>query len=495
MQHYSLRPANSFIGGSLHDLNTADSNPGEIEGISDVDRDPVNEDSLDNDDDESNSVVTPLLPLLADCVHDSYRNSIPLHGVGVDDDRSALEHSGRSPSPSYNILTHEGVSFSQWMFLTSWSAFILVSMSTSLSKLGTDVSPIETARARFLQIIIDHFIDEHVIEAAETSDVGCYQGNEKANKRKQREIQYEGDHRFALPLMYVANLYETLVNDVNVRLASLDGIREKNIGVALETAGGLYRRLAKKFPPKGSCSFRRRELATSLATRTRFPELVVQEEKRVRFVVVNGLSIIEKPNNIGIDDADWFKRLTGRHEVAISARDYKFYSPRHKYKRGASHSLTNIPGLNAISVTESSSQVANAIGFRPVNESQSHHEPSPKHHVQQSPQPTYHPLHQAHHQNIQQSQHSTHFSHLHQCPHPSHVPDLSHQHQTQTIPPHLTCLQSLSGSNLGGCLHILPTSPAKFCDECGTPYFRETSKFCSECGTKRGTNVSKVETD
>lgn len=124
-------------------------------------------------------------------------------------------------------------------------------MSTSLSKLGTDVSPIETARARFLQIIIDHFIDEHVIEAAETSDVGCYQGNEKANKRKQREIQYEGDHRFALPLMYVANLYETLVNDVNVRLASLDGIREKNIGVALETAGGLYRRLAKKFPPKG----------------------------------------------------------------------------------------------------------------------------------------------------------------------------------------------------------------------------------------------------
>lgn len=47
-------------------------------------------------------------------------------------------------------------------------------------------------------------------------------------------------------------------------------------------------------------------MATSLATRTRFPELVVQEEKRVRFVVVNGLSIIEKPNNIGIDDADWY---------------------------------------------------------------------------------------------------------------------------------------------------------------------------------------------
>jgi hypothetical protein len=30
-----------------------------------------------------------------------------------------------------------------------------------------------------------------------------------------------------------------------------------------------------------------------------------------------------------------------------------------------------------------------------------------------------------------------------------------------------------------------PPSPAKFCDECGAPYLRETSKFCSECGSKR----------
>lgn len=59
----------------------------------------------------------------------------------------------------------------------------------------------------------------------------------------------------------------------------------------------------------GPCSFRRRELATSIATRTRFPELVVQEEKRVRFVVVNGLSIIEKPSSINIDDAEWYDSL------------------------------------------------------------------------------------------------------------------------------------------------------------------------------------------
>lgn len=57
--------------------------------------------------------------------------------------------------------------------------------------------------------------------------------------------------------------------------------------------------------PIGSCTYKRRELATSLETRTRFPELVIQEEKRVRFVVVNGLDIVEKPNNMPIEDAEW----------------------------------------------------------------------------------------------------------------------------------------------------------------------------------------------
>lgn len=79
----------------------------------------------------------------------------------------------------------------------------------------------------------------------------AHSGHEKLNKRRSLEVQYEGDPRFALPLMYVANMYETLVNDVNIRLASLNGLREKTIGVALEAAGGLYRRLAKKFPRKG----------------------------------------------------------------------------------------------------------------------------------------------------------------------------------------------------------------------------------------------------
>lgn len=116
-----------------------------------------------------------------------------------------------------------------------------------------DVSPIESVRARFLQIVVDHFIDDHVIEVTDSeADYAAQSEQDKLNKRKTREAQYEGDPNFALPLMYIANMYESLVNDVNIRLASLNGIREKTIGVALEAAGGLYRRLAKKFPKKGT---------------------------------------------------------------------------------------------------------------------------------------------------------------------------------------------------------------------------------------------------
>lgn len=41
-------------------------------------------------------------------MHESYRNSLPLHGVGVDDDRSSLDNNGSSRSP-YDILTIEGI--------------------------------------------------------------------------------------------------------------------------------------------------------------------------------------------------------------------------------------------------------------------------------------------------------------------------------------------------------------------------------------------------
>lgn len=447
VQHYNLRSANSFIGSSLHDLNTVDARPGDIQGITAdvVDRDAaVTDDSLDNDDDDSGAV---------DCMHESYRDSLPLHTVGVEEDRSSLENNGSSRGP-YDILTIN------------------------------DISPIEAARARFMQIIVDHFIDDHVIEVADSeADYNGQSGQDKLNKRKSREVQYEGDPRFVLPLMYVANMYETLVNEVNIRLASLNGIREKTIGVALEAAGGLYRRLAKKFPKKGPCTFKRRELATSIETRTRFPELVIQEEKRVRFVVVNGLVIVDKPNSVPIDDAEWFKRLTGRDEVAVSARDYKFYSPRHKYRRVASNPVSNIPGLPTFPGTDTSPTMASAQGFRTVNEPQNQQATPSKHHMQSLSQ--FHPIHQNHHQPIHQTQHSAHFSHSHQCGPPSHLPEIPHGHQSPTIPQHMACLQPITGGHVSGRLHVLPTSPAKFCDECGAPYLRETSKFCSECGGKR----------
>lgn len=386
-----------------------------------------------------------------DCLHGSYSSSLSLHGVRVDDEHSALENSSRPPS-HINILTPQ------------------------------DVVPIEIARSRFLDIIIDHFIGQNVIEVGEPSLYDSILASNRINKRKQQEVQYEGDPRFALPLMYIANLYESLVSDVNARLASLTGSREKTMGVALEAAGGLYRKLTQKFPKKGNCSFRRRELATSNATKTKFPELVVQEEKRVRFVVINGLVIIERPNNMRMQDAEWFKRLTGRNEVAISSRDYKFYSPRHKYRRTL-QPVFDIPGTSVLSEDETSPLVCSSE-FRPPFEMQNQHESSSKRHIEQiESQPYLHFLDQAEHDNIQQNQHSSQFPPIHPCASSSQLSDNPQQHQSY-LSPHLSSMQA-GHSHLGGRSNILPSSPAKFCDECGSPYLRATSKFCSECGTKR----------
>ncbi|GFS43089.1 hypothetical protein Acr_00g0083530 [Actinidia rufa] len=305
VQHYNLRSANSYIGGSLHDLNTVDGRPEEVDGH--VDRDT--EDGLDNDG-ESSAVVSAMFP-----------------------SKTAFTN-------------HTGVLYRFTMY-------------RRLKIQGQD----------FWTLLWSTFINSHVIEVPDTeADYTAQSIQDKLNKRKLREMHYEGDSRFVLPLMYVANMYETLVNEVNIRLSSLNGFHGKTIGVALEAAGGLYRKLAKKFPRKGTCIFKRRELATSLETRTRFPELVMQEEKRVRFVVVNGLSIVEKPTNTRIDDAEWFKRLTGRNEVGVSARDYKFYSPRHKYRRVTSNSVPSIPGLPTFPGTDNSSTMATGQGYHSVNE-------------------------------------------------------------------------------------------------------------------------------
>ncbi|XP_062113016.1 uncharacterized protein At2g02148 isoform X6 [Humulus lupulus] len=334
VQHFGMRSAaNSYISSPLHDLNTVDSRPAaDIKSISDVDPDAVTEDSLENDDD-SNAVVS-------ECMHESYRNPLQLHSVGVDEERTSLENNGPARGP-YDILTIEG-----------------------------------------------------------------------------------------------------------------------------------------------SCTFKRRELATSLETRTRFPELVIQEEKRVRFVVVNGLDIVEKPNSMSMDDAEWFKRLTGRNEVAVFARDYKFYSPRHKFRRVASSSVSNIPGLPSFPGNDNSSVLTTAQGFRTVGEPQAQQQTPCKHHLQPLlQQPQFHPVHH-HNQPMHQSQHATQYSQNHQCAPTSQLPEIGHAHHSPTLSQHIACLQPLT-SHVGGRLHVLPSSPAKFCDECGAQYLRETSKFCSECGAKR----------
>ncbi|XP_056849580.1 uncharacterized protein At2g02148 isoform X2 [Raphanus sativus] len=434
VQHYNLGSADSYIGSSLHDLNSVDGPPRDIDGggggiIA------HEGDSLDNDGHSSS----------ANCMHESYTNTLQIHDNGVEEGGTNMENKEPSGS-SYNMLTIE------------------------------DVSPIESARGRFLQIILDYFISQHVVEVCENKrDHEADPGSNKANKRKSDDTRYEGDPSFALPLMYIANLYETLVGEANVRVASLNGIREKTLGVALEAAGGLYRKLTKKFPKKGTCMYRRRELATSLETRTRFPELVTHGgEKRVRFVVVNGLDIVEKPDGILIEDAEWFKRLTGRNEVAVSASDYKFYCPRHKHRR--THSSTcSIQGLPTFPGMDQQ-------GFRSVSEDQSQqqqHTPSPSKHHMSSLSPQFHQsIHQSHHhhhqhQSIYQNQHFP--GQNHQCD-----PELSQsQHQSPSISQHMACLQPITGG------HVMATGPAKFCDQCGAQYLRETSKFCSECGAKR----------
>ncbi|KAF8769044.1 hypothetical protein HU200_006964 [Digitaria exilis] len=382
-------------------------------------------------------------------MHGSFSSSLSLNGVRVDDEQSALDNSSRPSSP-FDILTPQ------------------------------DVLPIEVARSKFLDLIVNYFISEHVVEVVECTGLECSQMDDKSSKRKQHGVRYEGDPRVASPLMYIANLYETLVSDVNMRLVSLIGFREKTIGLALEASGGLYRKLTQRFPKKGPCSFKRRELATSHATRTKFPELVAQEEKRVRFVVINGLTVIERPDSMRMEDAEWFKRLTDRSEVAICSSDYKFYSPRHKLRRSPQAPF-DIPETSALAEDENSTLVCSS-GFRPPNEMQNQHQSTSKRHIEQlENQPYLHLFHQAEDETIQQVQQCTQFPPIHQAPHLSDNP----QHQQQIyLSQHISCLQ-VGQNHLGGRMHIIPTSPAKFCDECGSPYLRATSKFCSECGTKR----------
>ncbi|KAH9561653.1 hypothetical protein CY35_05G033600 [Sphagnum magellanicum] len=397
--HYD---AESLAGDALHDLNTVDSRNAHVDAILDADRGVATGDDLENDNDSASA---------GDCGPHSYAD-IGLEEVdGPNLEQSLPLNNDGSQSP-YGVLTIN------------------------------DVIPIESTRARFLQLIIDNFITYHIIPVPESPDMNYL---DKSKKRKSRDSQYEGDPRYLLPLTFVANLYETLIREVNLRLATVEGLHEKTFGVALEAAGGLYRRLIKKYPKSGeSMTFKRREMASALEARTKFPQLVTGEEKRVRFVVVHGLELVERPN-IPPDDAEWFKRLTGRHDVQVCESDYKYFAARVKHRRAPQHSLSSLPVLSPFVISEPGTV-----------------------------QP--HPLQQQHENLVQHQQHT-----------PTHV--LQHlQHTKNHTPqtsPHVSRQLESSAMQNGIMVVAQPAGPPKFCDECGMPYIRETSKFCSECGTKR----------
>ena len=128
--------------------------------------------------------------------------------------------------------------------------------------LRVHVSPIESGRARFLQIIVDHFIsDPTALILVPTLPIIIF------------VVVYKSELRYLF--------YYFLIMKSELFLAFIVYIF-----------------------PTGPCTYKRRELATSLETRTRFPELAIQGEKRVCFVVVNGLDIAEKPDGMPRDEAE-----------------------------------------------------------------------------------------------------------------------------------------------------------------------------------------------
>jgi pentatricopeptide repeat domain-containing protein 1 len=425
-------------------LNTIDSRNPEIDNITDTDRDAPTGDELDNDEDSTSG---------GECGQPEYGN-LALQRVENPEQTMSMDNEGsRSP---YGVLTLN------------------------------DVIPIESTRARFLQLIIDFFITYHVVPAAEMPEGNSYSPNGKeksSKKRKNREAQYEGDSRYLLPLTFVANLYETLIREINQRLATVEGLQEKTFGVALEAAGGLYRRLVKKFPKSESedsvqssncfptspntllnTTFKRREMASALEARTKFPQLVTGEEKRVRFVVVHGLELVERPN-LTPEDAEWFKRLTGRHEAQIYESDYKFFAARVKHRRPPQHNLSSMSMMQPYPGSEPSANLS------PPQLRQQAFEP---HVMECQPYASRDPgVLQPH---LIQHQH-----------HQQHSPHVQHQHVQHTghTPPHMP--RDLDATGMHGPIVVQhqPTGPSKYCDECGSAYYRETSKFCSECGTKR----------
>lgn len=70
-------------------------------------------------------------------------------------------------------------------------------------------------------------------------------------------------------------------------------------------------------------------MASALEARTKFPQLVTGEEKRVRFVVVHGLELVERPN-LSPEDAEWLAFLM-QQEVHCTRCSESSFNSLHYY--------------------------------------------------------------------------------------------------------------------------------------------------------------------
>lgn len=74
---------------------------------------------------------------------------------------------------------------------------------TNFSYLQTKLLPFKTTVAQILEVIVDNFIVDHVVELPNPEHAECDVGilGAKLSKMKLGESHYQGDSRFALSLM------------------------------------------------------------------------------------------------------------------------------------------------------------------------------------------------------------------------------------------------------------------------------------------------------
>lgn len=121
---YNLNSQNTgaqYVASALHDLNTVDSRNGDMESLGDADQDAAAGDSLDNEEDESNSGE--------DGVPGSYGNSMALQPIGADSVHLHLQGQDTA-RPPYGTISPSGVATYPMASFQPVSEVLLFQMST-----------------------------------------------------------------------------------------------------------------------------------------------------------------------------------------------------------------------------------------------------------------------------------------------------------------------------------------------------------------------------